>query len=530
MPADDLVLNVRQLAGYPTIANAPASALLLMQLGIGGPYQSISPQDLVATALATGGDMAIAGSLAVQSISGGSLQFSNAAINLLSAQKACIADLEAAYGSVGGSPIATVGDVAAAVAGIVSSFNGRTGAVTLLSADIVAAGGAPLNSPAFSGAPSAPTAALGTSSGQLATTAFVMSAVADSTTGVVSFNGRSGLVVLTAADVSALGFAALASPAFTGVPTAPTASPGANTAQLATCAFVQAAVAASTTGVAAFNGRTGDVVLIANDVSGAGGALLASPAFTGVPTAPTATPGASTVQLATCAFVAAAVAATGGPFLPLAGGTLTGTLTGTIGQFETVFAGYPAVTDLLLNGGPATCNLQWQTGYSIALTKSSGLLSFFASNAGIATLDATGSLILFSTGNLTIAGNGFKPGGGAWAGTSDARIKTVESAYAGGLAEVAQLNPVVYRYKGNDTTTADGTSLHAAVVDKPFVGLIAQEVELIFPDMVTKGEGWIDGVKVADMRTLDTTPLIFALVNAVNTLAARLTALEARLT
>lgn len=41
-------------------------------------------------------------------------------------------------------------------------------------------------------------------------------------------------------DISASGFAPLASPAFTGTPTAPTASPGTNTTQIATTAFVAA--------------------------------------------------------------------------------------------------------------------------------------------------------------------------------------------------------------------------------------------------------------------------------------------------
>ena len=48
----------------------------------------------------------------------------------------------------------------------------------------------------------------------------------------------------------------------------------------------------------------------AADISGAGGALLASPVLTGTPAAPTAAAGVATTQLATCAFVAAALAAT----------------------------------------------------------------------------------------------------------------------------------------------------------------------------------------------------------------------------
>jgi len=279
----------------------------------------------------------------------------------------------------------------------VFTFNGRSGEVVLTDADIEAAlsGGtiayAPLASPNFSGVPTAPTPPPTSSDGQIATTAFVMNAVTDSTTGVVTFNGRSGVVVLNAADLTAAGGAILASPAFTGVPTAPTAAPGNNSTQIATTAYVMAATggggsfaplnspaftgvptaptaatATNTTqlattafvmneinavnaGVVSFNGRTGVVNLIANDISAAGGAILASPAFTGVPTAPTAAPATNSTQIATTAYVTSAISAiggvstfngrqgavvlttadlntVGGPFLPLVGGS-TGPLT-----------------------------------------------------------------------------------------------------------------------------------------------------------------------------------------------------------
>jgi hypothetical protein len=97
--------------------------------------------------------------------------------------------------------------------------------------------------------------------------------------------------------------APLASPALTGTPAAPTATPGTNTTQLATTAFVGAAVTAAASGVASFNTRTGAVVLTTADVTGAGGAPLASPALTGTPTAPTPTAGNNTTALATTSFV-----------------------------------------------------------------------------------------------------------------------------------------------------------------------------------------------------------------------------------
>jgi hypothetical protein len=94
------------------------------------------------------------------------------------------------------------------------------------------------------------------------------------------------LVASNAAAATALK-ANIASPALTGVPTAPTAAALTNTTQLATTAFVDAA----------------RVVLAAADALKA---PLASPALTGVPTAPTASVGTNTTQLATTAFVTAA--------------------------------------------------------------------------------------------------------------------------------------------------------------------------------------------------------------------------------
>lgn len=204
--------------------------------------------------------------------------------------------------------LATTAFVTSAIsaAGGVASFNSRTGAVTLQNNDISAAGGALIASPSFTGTPQAPTATAGTSNTQIATTAFVSAAIAASTGGVTTFNGRSGAVTLTTADITGAGGAPIASPGFTGTPTAPTAAQTVNDTTIATCAFVHAALASGV--VSSFNSRSGAVTLTGSDISAAGGALIASPTFTGTPAAPTATPGTNTTQLATTAFVTAAVA------------------------------------------------------------------------------------------------------------------------------------------------------------------------------------------------------------------------------
>jgi hypothetical protein len=125
-------------------------------------------------------------------------------------------------------------------------------------------------------------------------------------------------------------------------------------------------------------------------------------------------------------------------------------------------------------------------------------------------------------------GIGYQTGGGAWGALSDARIKTVRSEYAAGLNEILRLRPVIYVYKGNDSLEADGRSLQADAAERrtEYVGLVAQEVEPVMPEMVGQREGFVDSQAVDDLRTLNTGPLVFALVNAVKELAGRVKALE----
>lgn len=138
---------------------------------------------------------------------------------------------------------------------------------------------APLASPELTGGPTAPTTANiaytldsnwvatknlvvtfgGLNPSRLATVGFVANAVA----------------TMPYPDLTAL--APKASPALTGIPTAPTAAAGTNTTQIATTAFVT-----QYSPVLSVNSQTGSVVLGVADISGA--APINSPVFTGNPT------------------------------------------------------------------------------------------------------------------------------------------------------------------------------------------------------------------------------------------------------
>ena len=190
---------------------------------------------------------------------------------------------------------------------------------------------APLASPTLTGTPKAPTAAAGTNTTQLATTAFVTSANTallanaaplmdgTATVGTSTLLARQDHIHPT--DTSR---APLASPALTGTPTAPTAAAGTNTTQIATTAFVTASNTAQLgTGTPLMDGTAavGTSTLLSRqdhrhpiDTSRA---PLASPALTGTPTAPTAVAGTNTTQLATTAFVTTAIVAVGSSAAPL---------------------------------------------------------------------------------------------------------------------------------------------------------------------------------------------------------------------
>lgn len=190
-----------------------------------------------------------------------------------------------------------------------------------------------LASPALTGTPTVPTAAPGTNTTQVASTAFVEAA----------------RVILAAADALK---SPIASPTFTGVPAGPTAAPGTNTTQLATTAFVEAA----------------RVILAAADALKA---PIASPTFTGTPTAPTAAPGDNTTKLATTAFVTAAngllvpkslVDAKGDLFVGTANDTVARLAVGADGEVLTADAASAGGVKWAAGGGGGGGSKNWMPG------------------------------------------------------------------------------------------------------------------------------------------------------------------------
>lgn len=135
------------------------------------------------------------------------------------------------------------------MAALVAEVTAARGGQANLSAELATL--APLASPPLTGIPTAPTAAPGTSTMQLANTAFVAAAVAalvnaapgtlDTLNELAAALGNDASFAADIAAQIALK-APLASPALTGAPTAPTAAPGTSNTQIATTAFASGVI------------------------------------------------------------------------------------------------------------------------------------------------------------------------------------------------------------------------------------------------------------------------------------------------
>lgn len=108
-----------------------------------------------------------------------------------------------------------------------------------------------------------------------------------------------------------------------------------------------------------------------------------------------------------------------------------------------------------------------------------------------------------SDGNIATNGNGFKPGGGSWAATSDARLKNIDGDYDQGLESIIKLKPVRFHYKKDNPRNEPS--------EKEYVGLIAQDAQKHFPEAVFTSSK-------DEYLSLDTTPIMFAVINAIKDL------------
>ena len=125
---------------------------------------------------------------------------------------------------------------------------------------------------------------------------------------------------------------------------------------------------------------------------------------------------------------------------------------------------------------------------------------FVASNgsaSGSMTFQGTGELGIGTTDpvyNLEIVGSAGKPGGGSWSDSSDRRLKKNVQELTGALEKLTTLEGVSFEWI--DPQSHGGQT-------GPQAGLIAQDVEKIFPDWITEGKATEpDAALIGDGETI----------------------------
>ncbi len=140
-------------------------------------------------------------------------------------------------------------------------------------------------------------------------------------------------------------------------------------------------------------------------------------------------------------------------------------------------------TDLTLAGGGNI--VIGQTGGSNLVMDNNEIQA--RANGGAASLyiNANGGNVGIGTGNaqgfqLAVNGSAAKPGGGSWSTLSDARLKKNVRPLTGALDTLLQLRGVTFEY-------IDPACINELTGVR--TGMIAQEVEKVFPDWVDQGPG-----------------------------------------
>jgi hypothetical protein len=116
-----------------------------------------------------------------------------------------------------------------------------------------------------------------------------------------------------------------------------------------------------------------------------------------------------------------------------------------------------------------------------------------------------------------VNGSAGKTGGGSWSTASDRRLKKNIYPYKKGLSEILKVKPVNFQYNKKS---------NAYDLEKIYVGVIAQEIEKILPNTVTVTKE----KELKDMRTFDSSELMWTMINAIKELNQKIEKLEEKIT
>jgi hypothetical protein len=194
--------------------------------------------------------------------------------------------------------------------------------------------------------------------------------------------------------------------------------------------------------------------------------------------------------------------------------------TGTFSSYA-VFAhkSHASDGDFALRQGPnGNVYLNAAAGQPVTVTQGGASIRMGISVAGNVIVGAASDLPGAGAALLQVAGDAFKLSGtSAWLISSDGRLKQDVRDLELGLAQLQRVRTVRFRYNGRAGTPAGQAG----------VGVLGQEIEKIFPEMIRRIPGAVEGEPdLQDLRVYDSSLLTYVLVNAVKELAGRVEHLE----
>lgn len=118
-------------------------------------------------------------------------------------------------------------------------------------------------------------------------------------------------------------------------------------------------------------------------------------------------------------------------------------------------------------------------GINLAMLPGTGAAAFYISQYdGSSFIDR---ILLAANGDFSVTQQAFKPGGGAWAVASDARLKTAVEPLRGALEQLLALRGISYEYRPETTPKS-------MYLPGRLIGFIAQDVENTFPQWIGRTE------------------------------------------
>lgn len=179
-------------------------------------------------------------------------------------------------------------------------------------------------------------------------------------------------------------------------------------------------------------------------------------------------------------------------------------------------------TNYALRQGPnGNVHINAPTNQPISIRQNGNQIRMGISSTGNVVVGAEADLTGAGTALLQVAGEAFKTSGTSqWTIPSDARLKEDIRDLELGLHHLLQVRPVRFRYNGKA-----GTEPGAAGV-----GIVGQEMEKIFPDMVQHVKNPMrDELDGDELLVYNASALTYVLVNAVKELASKVQELESAL-